>query len=132
MPQNKPTQAILINVPTRRRGRIGRTAQKRKAPTETAATLPFNDGASTFLAGEPNLSEANQTIKSLAQDRRELFFHNLTGSEVVTREGRTETHFYHHIENQQSMVHRPEHHQGRHGGYGQNSQHYGTTNPTMV
>ena len=64
MPQNKPTQAILINVPTRRRGRIGRTAQKRKAPTETAATLPFNNGASTFLAGEPNLTEANQTIKN--------------------------------------------------------------------
>ena len=80
-----------------------------------------------------NLTTLRQSRPSKSQLRidKELSCHNQTSSEAVSREGRTEMHFYHHIEHQQSRVHRPEHHQGRHGGYRQNSQHYGTTNPTM-
>ena len=134
MAQDKAAkQAILINVPARGKGRGGRTVQKRKVPTETSAPSVVNDGASTSIAEDSNTSEALPTTKRPAQETPELTFQNQTSAEVVTREGRTEMHFYHHIiiEHPQPKVYRPEYHQSRRGGYGQNSQHHGTSYPTM-
>ena len=134
MVNDKPAkQAILINVPARGKGRGGRTVQKRKVLTETSSASAVNDGASTSTAEDPNPSDAHPTTKRPAQERPELSFQNQTSAEVVTREGRTEMHFYHHIiiEQPQSRVYRPEYHQSRRGGYGQSNQHPGTSYPTV-
>ena len=134
MTQDKAAkQAILINVPARGKGRGGRTVQKRKVPTKTSAPSVVDDGASTSMAENSNTSEALPNTKMPAQGRPELTFQNQTSAEVVKREGRTEMHFYHHIiiEQPQSRVYRPDYHQSRRGGYGQKSQHHGTSFPTM-
>ena len=134
MAQDKAAkQAILINVPARGKGRGGRTVQKRKVPTETSAPSVVNDGASTSIAEDSNTSEALPTTKRPAQETPELTFQNQTSAEVVTREGRTEMHFYHHIiiEHPQPKVYRPEYHQSRRGGYGQSNQYPGTSYPTV-
>ena len=134
MVNDKPAkQAILINVPARGKGRGGRTVQKRKVLTETSSASAVNDGASTSTAEDPNPSDAHPTNKRPAQERPELSFQNQTSAEVVTREGRTEMHFYHHIiiEQPQSRVYRPEYHQSRRGGYSQSNQHPGTSCPTV-